>query len=237
VRNLSLRITIRIELSLKAKPGDFFDPYDICYNRKDEEKEGKPLSFWDVDHVTELLRSFGWFGYIGGALLVFLQTLLPVIPFVVVAGANVLLFGFWGGFLVNYLFTSIGALTAFLFARYVGRAWVEKKLSKYRFLGVFNDKLRKHGLLFIALFRVMPILPSFVTNLGAAVSKVRTRDYLLGTLLGNAPMILIESLIGHDLLHFAQHKTRLIGLFILFIILLAIGTMLKNKWFPKRATH
>lgn len=193
--------------------------------------------FWDVDHLTALLRSFGWYGYFGGALLIFVQTLLPVIPFVVVAGANVLLFGLWGGFLVNYLFTTIGSMTAFLLARYVGRSWVEKKLSRNRYLHVFNDKLKQRGVLYITLFRVMPILPSIVTNLGAAVSKVRTRDFLLGTLLGNAPMILIESLIGHDLLHFTQHKARLFGVIIVFLILLFIGTKLKNKWFPKRATH
>lgn len=188
------------------------------------------MGHWNVQHITDVLNSLGWIGHIGGALLVLLQTLVPFIPFVVVAGVNVLLFGFWPGFIVNYVFACLGAVIAYFVAKNLGRAWVQSKLSKYSHLDKFNDRLKRHGIWFIVASRIIPVLPSFAINLGAAVMKVRTRHFIIGTLIGKAPMIFLESLIGHDLLHFGEHKGRLMILLIVFAVMLALGSYIKNRW-------
>ncbi|MCZ8520238.1 MULTISPECIES: TVP38/TMEM64 family protein [Paenibacillus] len=185
---------------------------------------------WDIQHLSDTLNSLGLLGQACGALLILLQTLVPFVPFVVVAGANVLLFGFWLGFLVNYVFACLGAVIAFLGTRRFGRQWAQSRLSKYKAAGRFNEKLEKHGLLYIAISRVTPVLPSFGINMAAAVMNVRARDFILGTLIGKLPMILLESMIGHDLLHFTQYKGRLLILLGVFALLLAIGNHLKKKW-------
>ncbi|MDQ1913141.1 TVP38/TMEM64 family protein [Paenibacillus sp. GD4] len=195
------------------------------------------MGHWNAEHLTEGMRSLGWIGYAVGALLVFAQTLLPLIPFIVVAGANVLLFGFWGGFLINYIFSCIGAFTAFLIVRYFGREWVARRLRKYAFIRSFNERLARNGLLYMTLSRVIPVVPSFVINMGSAVMRVRTRHFMIGTLLGKAPMILLESMIGHDLLHFQHNKGRLVVLLLVLAILLLLGHYIKNKWFPGHANH
>jgi uncharacterized membrane protein YdjX (TVP38/TMEM64 family) len=170
-------------------------------------------------------------GHLAGALLAYVQTVIPFVPFVVVAGANVLLFGLWLGFLVNYVMAVLGAITAFWFARNYGRRWVEKKLEKYPQLGKFNEKLERNGFLYIAISRVIPVLPSFAINLGAAITRVRGKDFFLGTVVGKLPMIFLESLIGHDLLYFHHNKGRLLLLSLVFIALLLIGNRFKRKWF------
>ncbi|AEI42442.1 TVP38/TMEM64 family protein [Paenibacillus mucilaginosus] len=185
---------------------------------------------WDIQHLSDTLRSLGLIGQVFGALLILLQTIVPFVPFVVVAGANVLLFGFWLGFLVNYVFACLGAILAFYGTRSFGREWAQARLSKHRIAGRFNEKLGKHGLLYITLSRVTPVLPSFGINMAAAVMNVRSRDFILGTLIGKSPMILLESLIGHDLLHFTQYKGRLLVLLAVFGLLLAAGSYLNKRW-------
>ncbi|WP_426447293.1 TVP38/TMEM64 family protein [Paenibacillus sp. S-38] len=185
---------------------------------------------WDIRHLTDTLGSLGFFGQACGALLILLQTIVPFVPFVVVAGANVLLFGLWLGFLVNYVFACLGAVLAFYGTRSFGREWAQARLARYPLADRFNEKLEKHGLLYITLSRVIPVLPSFAINMAAAVTRVRSRDFIVGTLIGKMPMILLESLIGHDLLHFTKHKGRLLILLALFGLLLAAGGYLKMRW-------
>jgi len=186
---------------------------------------------WNVHHLSDILDSWGWMGHLAGALLAYVQTVFPFVPFVVVAGANVLLFGLWLGFIVNYVMSVLGASTAFWFARNYGRNWVEKRLEKYPQLSAFNERLQRNGFLYIAIARVIPVLPSFAINLGAAVTKVRGRDFILGTVVGKLPMIFLESLIGHDLLYFHHNKGRLLLLLVIFIALVLIGNRYKRKWF------
>ncbi|WP_028549416.1 TVP38/TMEM64 family protein [Paenibacillus sp. UNC451MF] len=189
------------------------------------------MAEWNVRHLSDILQSWGLLGHLAGAILAYLQTVVPFVPFVVIAGANVLLFGLWIGFIVNYSMSVLGAITAFWFARNYARDWVEKKLEHYAYIEKFNQKLEQNGFLYIAISRIIPILPSFGINLAAAVMKVRTRDFVLGTIVGKLPMILLESLIGHDLLHFSHNKGRLTLLVLIFVVLLVIGNIYKKKWF------
>lgn len=197
-------------------------------------EEESSLGKWNVHHISDILNSWGLIGHLAGALLAYVQTIVPFVPFVIVAGVNTLLFGLWLGFAVNYVMSVLGALTTFWFARNYGRAWVEKKLEKYPQMSKFNEKLERSGFLYIAIARVVPVLPSFVINLGAGVTKVRGRDFFLGTIVGKLPMILLESLIGHDLLHFHHNKGRLLLLSLIFIALLLLGNKYKRKWFGRQ---
>ncbi|MFD0680434.1 MULTISPECIES: TVP38/TMEM64 family protein [unclassified Paenibacillus] len=185
----------------------------------------------NVQHLSDVLNSWGLWGRLAGAMLIFVQTVLPFIPFVVIAGANVLIFGFWLGFLVNYAASVLGAIVFFWIARHYAKDWVETKLEKYAYLNKINDKLENHGFLYITIGRIIPVLPSFGINLAAAVMKVRTRDFVMGTIVGKVPIILLESLIGHDLLYFHQYKGRFLVLSALFIGLILVGNVYKNKWF------
>jgi uncharacterized membrane protein YdjX (TVP38/TMEM64 family) len=188
------------------------------------------LEKWNVHYLSDLLDTWGPWGHIMGALLAFIQPMAPFVPFVVVAGVNVLIFGLWLGFAVNYVMAILGAVTEFWLARNYGRRWVEKKLRNYAHIQKFNKRIEHHGFVYIAISRIIPVIPSFGINLGAAVMRVSTRDFVLGTIVGKLPMILLESLIGHDLLHFEHNKGRLLLMLGIFLILLLIGHIYKNKW-------
>ncbi|CAG7604283.1 TVP38/TMEM64 family inner membrane protein YdjZ [Paenibacillus solanacearum] len=194
------------------------------------------MTVWSVRHISDVLNSFGWYGHMAGALLVMLQTIFPFVPFFVVAGVNVLLFGFWGGFAVNYICSCLGAAIVFFAARNFGRPWVQARLAKYSYIERFNEKLERHGLLYMILLRLLPVLPSSVINLSAAVMKVRPLHFVAGTLIGKAPVILLESMIGHDLLHFQHYKGRLMILAAIFIVLLLVSHFVKDRWFNSSKT-
>ncbi|MDF2927340.1 MAG: hypothetical protein K0R57_6254 [Paenibacillaceae bacterium] len=190
---------------------------------------GKELTHMNVEEMSEYLRSFGAYSIILGMAAVFVQVIVPFIPFVLVAGANVLVFGLFWGLVINYTMAVLGSFAAFMFARYFGHDRVESGLAKYATVRIFNKRMEEQGLFYVLIGRFIPVIPSTAVSLGAGVTKVRIRDFILGTVIGKLPVILLESFIGHDLIHFHQYKGRLALLGLIFVTLLLLGAVFKNK--------
>ncbi|MEF3303948.1 TVP38/TMEM64 family protein [Paenibacillus sp. GYB003] len=193
-------------------------------------KPGKELRHGDVERLADLLHSFGIFAVMAGMLAIFFQTWFPFIPFVLIAGANAYVFGLYGGFAINYGMSCAAAASAYFIARYVARDFVETKLAKYAAVQTFNRKLEKHGFMYTLLGRLIPVIPSSLINLGAGVSNIRFRPFFTATVIGKLPIVLLETLIGHDLIRFKEHKGRLMVVLLLFAALLWISHLVKRKW-------
>ncbi len=196
-------------------------------------KMGVKLTHLNMQQLASFLKSLNGFGKLIGMLLVLVQTIFPFIPFVLVAGTNVAIFGLKMGFLVNYVMACAGAIISFLFARYYAHAWVEKKLEKIPAAVQFNKRMVSHGFLYIMIGRLIPVIPSFAINLGAAVTRVSFRQFLAGTLVGKLPIIFMESMIAHDLFNFHKYRGRLLIFLIVFGILIIVGNLFKKKLIPK----
>jgi uncharacterized membrane protein YdjX (TVP38/TMEM64 family) len=196
-------------------------------------KTGIKLTHTNLKQWSDYLKSFGVFAIFFGMLAVLIQTMIPFAPFILVAGANVLVFGFWWGFLVNYTMSCVGALLAFIFARYFGRKWVEKRLAKYTLVQKFNNKLDNQGFFYVMIGRLIPVIPSSAINYGSGVSKMSMQQFLFGTVIGKLPIVFMESLIAHDLQHLHRYRLRLILLLAVFVILLLVGNALKKKFMDK----
>jgi uncharacterized membrane protein YdjX (TVP38/TMEM64 family) len=190
----------------------------------------KRLSRIDIGQMALYVESFGVYALAIGAAAIFLQALFPIVPFVLLAGTNVLVFGFWTGFTINYSMNALAALCAFLFARSVGREWVNSKAEKNEMILSFNRSTKKYGFWYILFARCIVILPGPIINYGSALSAISFRQYALATLIGNLPIIFLESLIGHDLLFFKHNKERLVWLVLLFIVIVAAGMWARKKW-------
>ncbi|PYI54411.1 TVP38/TMEM64 family protein [Paenibacillus flagellatus] len=195
---------------------------------------GSELRHGNVEQLADLLHSFGIFAVIAGMLAIFFQTWFPFVPFVLLAGANAYVFGLCGGFAINYVMSCAAAVSAFVIARYVAHDYVEGKLAKYASVQSFNRKLERHGFFYTLLGRLIPVIPSSLINFGAGVSKIKFRPFFVATVIGKLPIVLMETLIGHDLLRFKEHKGRLFVVLLLFVLLLWAGHYMKSRWTLKR---
>ena len=84
-------------------------------------------NMFNLEAVVDMLQSWGpWAALLGGGL-IFIQTFIPFIPFLVLAGANVLVFGLWGGFWVTWVSAVLASILMFYLARTVGRDWAKRK--------------------------------------------------------------------------------------------------------------
>ncbi|MFA7504533.1 MAG: VTT domain-containing protein [Burkholderiaceae bacterium] len=139
-----------------------------------------------VDHAGQLRQMpFSPLLVIGAFILASLA-MVPVTVLIAVVG---LVFGTLAG-ICYALAGAIGsALAAYLIGRLLGRDAMRRFAG--RAVNRLSRRVARRGIVAMAAVRVMPIAPFTVVNLVAGASHIRLRDYLLGTLIGMGPGIVL----------------------------------------------
>jgi len=105
-----------------------------------------------------------------------------------VPGATVLtlaagaLFGLWKGTLIVSFASSIGALAAFLTARYLLREAVQRRFAER--LEVIDAGIERDGALYLFSLRMVPIFPFFLINLAMGLTAIRAWTFYWVSQLG-----------------------------------------------------
>ena len=99
------------------------------------------------------------------------------------------LFGTVWGFVYSWIACVIGTALPFILVRYGAQEWAQRALhDRFPRLRALDDRLEHHGVLTVALLRLVFLLaPPLNWSLGA--TRVRFRDYVLGTGIGILPGI------------------------------------------------
>ncbi|MBW3578560.1 MAG: TVP38/TMEM64 family protein [Actinobacteria bacterium] len=108
-----------------------------------------------------------------------------LVPGAVLTIAGGVLFGTAAGTALAVVGASLGAAAAFAAGRRLGRDQVERMAGKR--LGRLDRWLERRGFLAILYLRLFPVVPFNALNYLAGVTGLRTRDYLLATVVGIVP--------------------------------------------------
>jgi len=151
---------------------------------------------FDLDKIQEYLKSFGIWAPLIFILLYTIGTVfIPATPFMVVAG---LLFGFKYGILCTMTGGLLSSLIVFIIARKLGQEQIERILkNKYlKYVDKYNKRLGRNAVGDIIIWRIIPIMPFNILNILMGVSKTKTRDYIIGTLIGFIPSHVVIVYLG-----------------------------------------
>ncbi|MCL7745025.1 VTT domain-containing protein [Guyparkeria hydrothermalis] len=107
---------------------------------------------------------------------------LPATPVVVVAA---LLFGAWTGFGLAYGALTLAALLGFVTGHFLGSEALRRLAGKR--LDELSRRLARRGILTVFSLRLIPLAPFTVVNLVAGATRIRFRDFLIGSLAGLVP--------------------------------------------------
>lgn len=121
--------------------------------------------------------------------------LVPGTPFTIAGG---LLFGvFWGS--VYSIFCSVlSSMLIFWAMRYVGQSSIIQYLhNRFEIMRRYNFALEDHGLRHVVIMRILPFTPNNFLSIGYGLTKVSSRDFILGTFIGNLPSTVILSYFGN----------------------------------------
>ncbi len=103
-------------------------------------------------------------------------------------------FGFVPGTALSLAATVMGCVTAFTFARLVGRDFVARRISgRIKRIEAF---LSDNPFSMTLLIRFLPLGSNFLTNLAAGVSSVRAVAFFGGSAVGYIPQMMVFALVG-----------------------------------------
>lgn len=141
------------------------------------------VAFFDDQLAASPWRTMGLF------ILAFAVTTMLLVPGSLMTLAGGALFGPWLGTLINVLGASLGAIGAFLIARFVAGHWVRERIEASqaeRFKRILAG-VEEEGWRFVAFTRLVPLFPYFLLNFAYGFTRIGLWPYTLSSIIFGIP--------------------------------------------------
>lgn len=184
-----------------------------------------PISqYLNKTYIQEFVAGFGTFGPII-FILIYAIGICIFLPGTLLTSVGAIMFGTKLGFIYNLIGATIGASIAFFIGRYFGRDFAKTliggKLKKY------DDSLEHKGFETIFYLRLL-FFPFTPLNFGAGLTKVKFKDYFLGTFIGIIPGSFIITFFIDTLTNISN-----LGDLLHWKVIFAIGLFIISLFIPK----
>ena len=153
-----------------------------------------PVASWLVT-VVEWIRGQGPAGtalfavaYVAAAVLLLPGAVLTI-------GAGFAYGPLWGLVLISPV-SVLAATTAFLLGRTIARDWISRRLGQDPRLAAIDAAVGQSGFKIVLLLRLSPLFPFNVLNYTLGLTRVRLRDFVLGSWIGMLPGTALYVYIG-----------------------------------------
>jgi phospholipase D1/2 len=184
----------------------------------------------NVRAVLKAVRGEPW--AIAVVILVFVLAGAIVFPLNILILTTAAVFGPWLGILYGGAGTVSSGLVMFLIGSRLGREALYRMLGERWRHGL--EGVRKRGLLAVVTFRLLPIAPFTLVNLAAGASGIRFVDFLVGTLIGMLPGLVLLSVMGDRIIRIlAEPSAGDIAILVLCVAVL-IGLAVAAQAFLSR---
>jgi uncharacterized membrane protein YdjX (TVP38/TMEM64 family) len=153
-----------------------------------------PVASWLVT-VVAWIRDQGPAGPFLFAIAYVLAAVLLLPGSVLTIGGGFAFGPLWGLVLVSPV-SVMAATAAFILGRTVARGWVTRRLGKDSRLEAIDAAVGQNGLKIVLLLRLSPLFPFNALNYLLGLTRVRVRDFVLGSWLGMLPVTALYVYIG-----------------------------------------
>lgn len=152
----------------------------------------------DPEVVRNFILGFGIFAPIAFIILKYLRGVFPIIPSQIMIALSGYLFGAFRGSIYCYIASVLASITLFTISRKYGRKLVMRFIYK-KDLDHLNHFIKKKGLFAVIIARMLPFFPNDAINFISGLSSLTYKQFIIGTLIGLAPNVIIYNLLGQQL--------------------------------------
>ena len=155
------------------------------------------------------------------------------VPLTLLVVVTALVFGPWSGFFIALGGALLSAVCNFALGRRLAGG-VVRRVAGAR-LNRLSERLARRGVLAIVTLRLVPIAPFGLVNLVAGATRVRLRDFVVGSLIGLSPGLLGIALFSHQVATTVRKPE--LGAFALLAAVaavLAVGAWMLHRWVQQR---
>lgn len=179
----------------------------------------------NIKNLTHFLRRKGKYAAIIFLVIYALKPLILILPSSAFSLVGGVLLGPVKGFICNMLGFWLSGSVAFVLSRVLGKSFVENLLKdKAVKLG---KNIEKNGFKIIFLLRFPPIFPYDPISYASGLTKMKYKDFAVGSLLGVIPETMCYSYIGENVTH--SFNFKIMVPIILIIVTTIIGMYMYKK--------
>jgi len=194
----------------------------------------------DLIDVTSMVNYLEEVGHGPTALVVtvgaFLIGGLLVMPVMVLIAVTILAFGPWWGFWYALAGMTASALLTFGIGRLLGRRLMDHLSGSW--VHRTSRTLAAKGILTVMALRILPVAPFSILNAVAGASHIRTRDFFVGTVLGELPGLVSLALFLEQVTETVRHP-GLVSVLLLVVIVagIVLSAWALIRWVSNRPQH
>lgn len=187
------------------------------------------LSNMSVSMIIDYIKAFGTLAPLVAFVFFVVQAALPVFPYVIMAAAGGLLFGFKMGFLLSWLGALVGACLAYWICKLLGGEWAARKIKERWGYDVrrMNGEMAFWS---IVIARVVPVVPTPIINVAAALGGVPFWNFFFSSAIGKIPTAVLYTGLGICLFQTRDIKLTL-AIIAAIIALVAVGRYITKRGF------
>ena len=180
------------------------------------------ISSGNTHQIAEVIANAGSTAIIISILINILINILGVLPSIFITGANVIVFGIYGGFLVSWAGEVIGAVISLILYRWGLKTAAKLPTDQLQLSKFINNLPGVKQIYFLAVLRVAPFIPSGLINLLGAITSVSVANFVIATAIGKIPSLALEAAFSYNLLNYNTNYGNLV-ITVIVALLLYIG--------------
>lgn len=178
----------------------------------------------NIHSMRKYILSYGEFAALIFVVIYSLKPVVLIIPTGLLSILAATIFKPYYALLLSMIGCFGSGTVAFFLSRFLGKSFVDKVLRGKAM--TLDDSIEKHGFKIMLLMRLAVIFPYDPLSYAAGLTKMRYRDFILGTLVGIFPEMISYSLIGKGLRHPFSFK---IFIPIIIVLIIAAGALYMYK--------
>lgn len=179
--------------------------------------------------LIALVNSSTIYGPIFACLLIFLESILPILPLFVFITILFLAYGYFIGFLLSYFLTCLGCVFSFFLFRKCLKKFFDKKIRKNQKINKLMLIIDKLDFSSLVVLIAIPFTPAFLINITAGLSKMSFKKYLVALLIGKVSLVFFWGFIGTSLIESLKNPKIIIIVIIMLLISFLISKIVTKK--------
>lgn len=181
------------------------------------------------NYIIELINNSAIFGPIIAGLLIFVESILPVLPLFVFITIMFIACGYCIGFMLSYILTCLGCLFSFWLCRTILKKYFDRKVRKIERFNKIMLAIDKIKFTHLTLLIAIPFTPAFLVNIAASLSNMSYKKFLLAISIGKISLVAFWGFIGTSLLESLKNPKILIVIGCMLLITFIISKIVTKK--------
>ena len=178
-----------------------------------------------INEIRNILLSYGDWAIVILFLIYIIKPFFVVTPISLVAIATGIIYGPIFGTIYSIIGSFLSATVGFYIARFLGQSFVDK-LLKGKKTKIEGD-IEKKGFSIMLFLRLAFIFPYDPLSYAGGLSKMRYRDFILGTVIGVFPEMCAYNYLGTNVDNLLSKKT--LGAILIIVVLALCSFLIKFK--------